>query len=108
MFYYEREGNQIRDKQMVRLRGRTGNRYAIYVAGAEPRQRKRVDNGYHHAHALRSVRRGGETCHHRGHVQVEEPAVVARGSCHRSSSDACGLIPSIPGRDSYALPYHLT
>lgn len=76
---------------MVRLRGRTGNRYAVHVAGAKPRQCQRVDNGNHHTYALRSVRRGGETCHHGGHVQVEEPAVVARGSCHWSSGDACGM-----------------
>lgn len=93
---------------MVRLRGRAGNRYAVYVAGAEPRQRQCVDNGHHHAATLRSVRRGGEVRYHGGHVQVEEPAVVARGSCHWSSGDACGLIPGIQGRDSYALPYHLT
>lgn len=41
---------------MVRLRGRTGNRNALHVAGTEPRQRKRVDNGHHHAAALRGVR----------------------------------------------------
>lgn len=76
---------------MVRLRGRAGNRYAVYVAGAEPRQRQRVDNGHHHAAALRSVRRGGEVRYNGGHVQVEEPAVVARGSCHRGCGDACGM-----------------
>lgn len=73
---------------MVRFRGRNGNRYAVYVAGTEPRQRQRVDNGHHHAAALRSVRRGGEVRYNGGHVQVEEPAVVARGSCHRGCGDA--------------------
>lgn len=93
---------------MVRLRGRTGNRNAVHVAGAEPRQRQRMDNGYHHAHALRSVRRGGETCHHRGHVQVEEPAVVARWSCHRSSGDACGIgVPSAPGGSKKPRPVNI-
>ena len=76
---------------MVRLRGRTGNRNAVHVAGKEPRQRKRVDNGHYNTTALRSVRRGGEVRYHGGHVQVEEPAVVARWSCHRSSGDACGM-----------------
>lgn len=65
-------------------------------------------NAYHHAHALRSVRRGGETCHHRGHVQVEEPAVVARWSCHRSSGDACGIgVPSAPGGSKKPRPVNI-
>lgn len=93
---------------MVRFRGRNGNRYAVYVAGTEPRQRQRVDNGHHHAAALRSVRRSGEVRYHRGHVQVEEPAVVARGSCHWSSGDACGIgVPSAPGGSKKPRPVNI-
>lgn len=93
---------------MVRLRGRTGNRNAVHVAGTEPRQCQRVDNGNHHTYALRSVRRGGEVRYHGGHVQVEEPAVVARGSCHWSSGDACGIgVPSAPGGSKKPRPVNI-
>lgn len=64
--------------------------------------------GHYNTAALRSVRRGGEICNHGGHVQVEEPAVVARGSCHRSSGDACGIaIPSAPGGSKKPRPVNI-